>query len=751
MRCSGMQRVERFRTPAAGRIAMGRPRCSLVIAAIGALLLVGTAEGRMARSRGLQDVQHRLLQEQFDVAVSTFQSAAQRDSIAMFDRLIASLQPNIGTEDSDFYRDMMVDCLQYRARAHLGAGAATAAEEDIRTLIRLQPDYEPDLLASDTFLSMFDLAGGEMVGWLEFSVLPDDAAIRVDGALLESSLLTRAVLAGPHTLVIEKPGYQPVQEDFAVVAGESTAIDRILVRESAVLHVYTMPAGATVSLNGRVMGTTRGTAPRDFVPPPEVPLATREDFSAAFVLQHLQPGTYTIEITLDGYRARRSSVAIPYLEDFAAKLVLEPTAGTVVLEGLTRDADVVVDNLPATPQWSADDAPSLVLPPGEHTIEASRGTEGIFFATLDVLDRQTHRLRVEFKPGLAFLGFLGGDEGGVRELKRAIERELGVLENWAFLDRGQTAPLVLERLGLTAERLRAASTTVGDSDIDWTAVQGGVDREAPGSVYLLVVPSDDIYANYSDLWIWPSAPGPTQPDRVRVRRSEVGDVAEFASAFATPVTLEIPWFGALLVDVGDMIIVAEVTAEAPAGVAGLSLGDRVVSIAGEVVGSASEARRAIERAGAGVAVAVQVQRGPVTEMVEVRLDSSPSVISPFDPDLVYPAISASLVATLRDTESTTPEWVVKLNQAAVLLHAGAWEDAVGMLTVIREDAPSGPGLGRAAIDYWLGIALSALGTRYTEGAIGAFTRAAEDPGGRLFDNDGPRVAPRARARLAELG
>ena len=36
-------------------------------------------------------------------------------------------------------------------------------------------------------------------------------------------------------------------------------------------------------------------------------------------------------------------------------------------------------------------------------------------------------------------------------------------------------------------------------------------------------------------------------------------------------------------------------------------------------------------------------------------------------------------------------------------------------------------------------------------AIDAFTRAAADPDARLFHNDGPWVAPRARARLTELG
>ena len=743
-----MNTAVKAETPAAVRLLRGRAVRCLFLAVIG-VFVVGEAAAAIAPSQDLQDAEQQRLNEEFDVAVTTFRSPAQLDSIAMFDHLVASFQRRMEREPSDFDLEKLTVSLQYRARAQLNAGARDAAGEDIRALIRVQPNFEPDLTASGGFLDMFDAAHEEMVGTLEFSVLPPTATIRVDGAVLESSIVSFSVLAGLHTIVIEEPGYQPVISDVDVPPSGTSVIEESLERESAVIEVYSRPVGATVSLEGRVMGTTTGVAPRDFVPPAEAPLARPEEFSEAFIIEHLQPGNYRVEVSLDGYRSRSNVIEIPDLRNIKAKAALEPTAGTVFFDGMERDFDVVVDNLPARPRWSGDNLPSLSLPPGERAIEVSRGTEGIFFATVTVIDRREQTLRVVLKPGVAFLGFLGGDVGGVRELEGAIEEEFGALEGWEFLDRSQTAAPVLENLGLSAERLRTAATT-GASDIDWGRIQAGVDQETPGSIYVLAVPSDDIYANYSDLWIWPAAPGPVQPDRRRVRRGEAGDVADFAGSVATPVRLEVPWFGALLVDVGDMVIVADVNPEAPAGTAGLLVGDRVVSIAGEDVDSVETAQRMIAGAGVGAVIAVQVQRGAATDMVEVRIDSSPAVISPFDPELVYPAISAFLATLAQGVEATTPDWVVKLNEAAVSLHAGAWQEAVGMLNAI-EDAPSGPGLGRAAIDYWLGTALSALGTRYTEGAIGAFTRAAEEPDARLFHNDGPFVAPRARARLAELG
>jgi len=84
------------------------------------------------------------------------------------------------------------------------------------------------------------------------------------------------------------------------------------------------------------------------------------------------------------------------------------------------------------------------------------------------------------------------------------------------------------------------------------------------------------------------------------------------------------------------------------------------------------------------------------------------------------------------------------------MHAGIWEDTVRTLRAI-EDAPTGAGVGQATVEYWLGIALTALGPNYRDTAIQAFRRAAADPDARLFHNDGPWVAPRATARLTELG
>ena len=171
---------------------------------------------------------------------------------------------------------------------------------------------------------------------------------------------------------------------------------------------------------------------------------------------------------------------------------------------------------------------------------------------------------------------------------------------------------------MTPEVVRVAAERVSDAP-DWSAVQAALDEEAAGSVYMLGVLNDDLMASYVDLWIWPAAPGPAQPDRIRVGIDSAADVAALAAGFQTSMLLSGSWFGAVMADVGDAVTVISVSAGGPAEAAGLLVADRVVSISGEVLDGAAAGNRVIDSAAPGTALAVQVQRGDATQIVTVTM------------------------------------------------------------------------------------------------------------------------------------
>jgi len=722
----------------------------LRVAAAVSLLLLAAAPAWAQAGQG--DAEMERLRQDFAVAADTFDSINQPDSIADFSRIITVLERRLAAGDDAEARDLLVASLAFRARAQFNNGANAEAEADLRALISADPTVVLDRVqVSRRLLEVFDRVQRETVGYFEFAVSPLDADIRVDGRLLEPGVVSHAVVAGTHAVVVERAGFEAVQEEREVGAGDSILVDHALLRMSAVVRVLTRPAGARVSVNGTPLGVTAGRAPSDFAPTGDAALYPASDFSDELEVQGLQPGVHTIEVSLEGYRTRRSELEVADLTDYRAAVVLEETRGTVVLEGLPDGAEVTVDGAAATPQrpgGGGGGAPMLELPPGTHTVEVSQGTAGVFAGSVDVVDRQTQVLQVRLRPGLAFLGVLGGDERGARDLTELLIGTLGAIDNWTVLDR-QWAQPAFAGVDLTREVLRVAAEQPSTAP-DWAAVQATFDRDAPGSVYMVAVLNDDLLATHADLWIWPAAPGPAQPDRVRVRIDSSADIANLAGGFQTSTLLAGTWFGAQLADVGDNVTVTSVSAAGPAESAGLMVGDRVVSIAGENTSAATAARMLLAEASPGVAMAVQVQRGAATQVVEVTLGQSPRIISPTDPEIVYSVISASLAAEPTDGDGAAPAWVVRLNQAAVLMHAGAWEEVVRTLRTI-EDAPGGAGVGQATVDYWLGIALTELGPNYRPSAIESFQRAAADPDARLFSNDGPWVAPRAAARLAELG
>jgi hypothetical protein len=179
------------------------------------------------------------------------------------------------------------------------------------------------------------------------------------------------------------------------------------------------------------------------------------------------------------------------------------------------------------------------------------------------------------------------------------------------------------------------------------------------------------------------------------------------------------------------------------------VGDELRAITGTTVTDAAAVQQTLEALPPGSSASFTLRNPGGERTVDLRLGSSPAVVPLDDPDLVYATVSSTL-SNARRRDVAIPEWLVKLNQAAVFLHGSAWEEAVRTLREVQMPAGSS-GLGQASVDYWLALALRGAGPNYLDLAKDALRRAAADPQARLYHNDGPLVAPRARARLYQLG
>ena len=687
-------------------------------------------------------------------ARTVFGSANQPESVPLFTQIIDTLDAQTaGGAFDDAARTLLIEALSYRAEARFNLDEQEGAAEDLRRMISTDPTTQLDAArVSPRLLELFDQLYGEMVGFLDLRVFPEDAMARIDGQPVDVGSGAVALLAGPHAVTVERPGHTPALETAEVVPGTPLELDLVLERSSAVVRVFTRPVGAAVSVGLRDLGVSSGSPSPQIVFQGDAATVPQNEFSDELVVDGLAPGSYPIEVVLEGHRTYRGEMTIGALQDYRAVVMLDLAVGRVVLEGLPEGATVVIDGETVTPEaGDTADPARLTLPIGEHAIAVSDPTAGVFETTVTVEDDASVAVPIALRPVVGILSILGGDDIGARTLREGLAEALEGLGLWVVRDYASDGAAVLQDAGATIETLRTLAAGGGDDAglLDWQAVQATVDERTPARLYVLGVLSDDLVATHADVWMWLAAPSPTLPGRVRVALDAASPASIIREALAPEVRLSRPWLGASLVvsDAVEGAVVVRITEGSPADTAGLDVGDVVRSFDGASVDDAAALEAALTGLENNATTVLAIARGGDTPEITIEIGESPVVLSLGGSPLLPAAVLMQLVATAQSATDDR-EWITQLNRAAVLMYVNAWEDAVRALREIR--APSGPGLSQAAVDYWLGIALTALGPTYTDTAQQALTRAANVAGATLFHNDGPLVAPRARARLGAL-
>jgi len=727
--------------------------------ALAAAAILSPCGAIVAEASPSQRVDERL-RSTFARAEIFLQAGEPEQVIEPLTTVISALDPGTGTPRLDAEgQALLIRSLAYRADAHLVLGERDAADADLERLLTLYPRVSIDgFQLSSPGVERFARAEARLVGTLSFSLSPMDTRLRVDGTDIAVGTTVYRVLAGNHSIEGFLPGFTRFSEDVEVRADRSQEVSIALDRVSAVVKLMTRPVGATVVIDGGVVGATSGVASRDWVPSGEAARYPRQEFSAEMEIEGLMPGEHTIEIFLDGYRSFNAPLVVPDLGDYrVGGVVLARSLGLVLLRDLSPDAEVWVDGRRAQPEppsraaegggEMASNAYRLSLDPGQYRVTVSQGDGGVFEENITVADRRNVALTVRLRPGLTFLGVVGGDELGAAALDETLAGAFVELDYWTFLDRSGEAERVLQRSGATASRLRSAAESTA-VDLDWEGIQATTSRELPGSVFVLAVLGDDALAASADLWIWPGAPGPAAAERVRIELTDRSEVEGLARRLSNAMDFEDNWAGMELIDSGVVMapVVAAVTPGGPAEAAGVQVGDVLTSVAGNAVGTVANAASWLSTFFPGATVAMGLGGVDGERTVDLRLGSSPVVVSPNDPDLLYSVVWGMTAAAIGRLDAPVASWLAELNQAAVLIKSRDWDAALRILRGIQ--APSGPGVGQGLADYWLGIALAESGD--TEAARAAFERVLAEPEARYLRNDGPFLAPMARVRLQTL-
>ena len=351
---------------------------------------------------------------------------------------------------------------------------------------------------------------------------------------------------------------------------------------------------------------------------------------------------------------------------------------------------------------------------------------------------------------MIYLGILGADKVGADKLRAALEAANAEDSVWDWRDHSATGADLLAASGVDADRLRTVASGVG---AEFSDLQSELSAALPGSLYVLGVLSDDVFAAYGELWLLPTAPGPAVPDRIRVPLEDDEEIVGLvASALAPTARLRRPYLGAVLIDsaLASGPVVFSVAPGSPAAGAGVRVGDVLVGVDDARVDSAAGLRDLLATLDSQTVVGLRLIRGRSETTVAVRPVLEPQILEPGASDLSFAALWAALASADRAAALGLPDWALELNRAVVLMRGGDWAGAVPLLRIGLEGVPAGHPVGAATARYLLAVALTALGPDYYSRAREMLEAVVQDHEARLFHGDGEPVWPRAWARLELL-
>lgn len=189
-----------------------------------------------------------------------------------------------------------------------------------------------------------DLSDAEK-GVLEVNSEPPGAAVYVDGNRWGETPLRilGKLIPGKHSVRLEHKDYEIVEEAIVYRPNVLNTLNRTLLKGSGYVKVVTIPANATVIVNGEYIGAS----PTEFVK-----LATVEQHTLK--ITHSEAEVFTQGFSIQQDEQRILTVTLPLKQS------------TLTVSSKPNDASITVNGL------KAKSGETLYLPPGEYAVEIKK-------------------------------------------------------------------------------------------------------------------------------------------------------------------------------------------------------------------------------------------------------------------------------------------------------------------------------------------------------------------------------------------
>lgn len=618
-------------------------------------------------------------------ADSRVESAREDLTALRFEQALAKLDALLADPALD--PGVRLGALGLRLEAHISSGNLAAADDDYRGLLDIDPGYEPQQVPNKILARLVRVRDA-VVGSVTIDLDPADAHLTVDGrpirAVPPGSPLR--LKAGSRSIRAERRGFDPAETRIQIDAGKQQTLVLHLTPNARTVVLRTEPDGVEISVDGIRAGET-----------------SRDPASGAAELriEDLALGPHVIEFSKECFRTVRSRDDLSLdLLDRSPKVyqtvTLERARARLVPRSTIGGAEIRVDGeVKATLPADAID-----VCPGRREIDVRAGGRLVWWGQESFADQEDREIALEPRPNAVVLGAEGWPD--------ALKSFEGRLSLRASLPRPDRADLSV------AEAWR---DVVLPSETDLAIAV--LDPPSIGAPVPVV--------------IW--SPVLRTLERLEGRIPDAGRPSLTAATS-----------GLRLVDsgVGGKALIAEVVPGSPAAAASIAVGDRVLAVGENRVGSAAEVVAALRSPPPGTSFGLLLASpSGATRTVRIETAASPVLLDSV-PNGSQGLLAAwcSVIATTSPTEAAT----ATANLAMRLYASGRWAPAAEAWR--RVAWPERRGVGAGTASYYLGRSLVAAG-RERE-AREAFERARAS-GGTAPDDDALDVAPAAVDHLADLG
>ena len=733
-------------------------RRSAFVIIVAALAVTVVAHSRAAQQTLQVGLPGQTTAQWMQRATDEYKAGRLRSAEAASDQVITALQalPSLDAVQST----MLLGALELRSRIRSAQRNPNGAREDFKTILTKWPSHTYGSATSELGVvnpeaqGQFDEVRKEVVGILVLNVLPADAEVLLDGTVIppqeRAAGQQRLLIAGQHTLLAQRAGYDKKEEAITVGPGTVVTIDWTLPRVTSRIEVITSPPGVEVYLDGVLRGKTpTGPPPRKYVSAPDVAaLGPSSEVSGALDVSDVKRGSHRWELKLDCYVTIEERGEYDPPGDFyvAKKLVeassllrIEGTGGKVFIDGVQKGAMPYTEKLCPKPQ------------PQRIEIRTERGRQ---FHTVTPIAGRPITIQANPKPAIAVMSQVGLSQAFREDLRRELELALAPAERLTFF---------AANADVVQKELAANGLEPGWLSFDITgrpmAVAAQMSKERRLSISNTLARSLEVQG-VAEL----NVPEPREPRTIVLSYLAAGSNAADTMVIKLDDPQSVKAAVALLNStystsrISSGLEVADI-----AGVSGavvlrqvwsltnnvaMNPGDVIESVDGRKIedGSAFEHAVASRKPGDKLQLQVKGIDGP-TKTVTLAPATFSLVVSPYDETLTVNRLILDFRNKVVDAATPRDEAIARLNLAVLLIRAGNWSEAKTELD--RVDLPDlqggGQAVSRGTVQYYLGLCFEALDRRAE--AAKAFQAAAASPGALLTGDDNTLVKPLAEEKL----